>query len=136
VVVGVAVIALASGSLLFFTARRPPAQQTPATPQLTVTPSLITAGTTGAPTDLRIDKDDGTSVTLTWTDPTDGEMTFVAVQRMPAGQVPRTQTIPPGDQVRTATFTDLDPKQNYCFAVGALITVNNVAFTPDVCTKR
>jgi hypothetical protein len=34
------------------------------------------------------------------------------------------------------TFTGLDQAKNYCFTVGAVNTVSNVALAPDVCTRR
>jgi len=105
-------------------------------PSLTVTPSLITAAADGAPTDVKISKDDGTSVTLTWTDPSGGSRTFVAVQLKNGADDAVTQPVLPGSSQKTATFGNLDPQKNYCFEVLTINTVQSVPGSPPVCTRR
>jgi hypothetical protein len=136
VLVGVTLIAVASAALLMLRSKSEPVAAPPDDPLASVSPTLITAGTTGAPADLKIETDRGTSVTLTWTDPTGGTATFVAIQRPANGEKAITQAIGPGGAPKTATFTGLNRDRNYCFAVTVVYSVSNVASTPDVCTKR
>ena len=134
VLIGVTVIAVASAALLVLRSNNRP-QATPSDDPL-ASPTLITAGTTGAPTDLAIQEDRGTSVTLTFTDPTGGVASYIAIRRPSNGEGPETQAIPPGQEKKSVTFTGLNRDRNYCFAVTIIYSVTNVASTPDVCTKR
>jgi serine/threonine-protein kinase PknK len=132
VLVGVAVIAVASASLLLLRSGNQPDQSTAPTPNESTT--LITGQSPGMPTDVKIAEDRGTSVTLTWTDPTAGTVSFVIVQKGSSGERFETKTTAPA--TLTVTFTGLDRAKNYCFTVGAVYTVTNVAVAPDICTRR
>ncbi len=133
---GVTLIAVASGALLLLRSNSKPETAPPDDPLASVSPTLITAGATGAPTDLTIQEDRGTSVTLTFTDPTGGVASYIAIRRPSNGEGPETQAIPPGQEKKSVTFTGLNRDRNYCFAVTIIYSVTNVASTPDVCTKR
>ena len=74
-------------------------------------------------------------MTLTFTDPTGGVASYIAIKRPSNGQF-RNQAIPPGPVKRSVTFTGLNKDRNYCFAVTIIYSVTNVASTPDICTKR
>jgi hypothetical protein len=103
---------------------------------LTVTPTLLTSFGAGAPTDVRIQTDTGDSVTLTWTDPTGGSQSYVAVRQKTAAEQAQTQSVPPGGATKTVTFTGLHPDRNYCFTVLVLYSVSDVATSPPACTQR
>jgi hypothetical protein len=142
VLAGVTVIAVVVGLLLALhsgrdrpTAAPPPDAGTnmPSLP-VTATPSL---GREGAPTDLQIQTDTGDSVTLAWTDPTGGTLSYVAVrQKMSTDDEAQTQQVPPGEAHKTATFTGLNPSRNYCFTVLVVYTVTNLATSDPACTRR
>ncbi len=134
VLIGVTLIALASGALLVLRSNSRPQSVPPADPLASAT--IITPKTTGAPTDLAIDTDRGTSVTLAWTDPTGGTASFVVIQRPANGEAAKTLSVGPGSAKKTATFTNLRTDRNYCFAVSIVYSVNNVAISPDICTHR
>jgi serine/threonine protein kinase len=136
VLLGVTLIAVASGALLLLRSNNQPSAAPPDDPLGSVSPTLITAGITGAPTDLAIQEDRGTSVTLTFTDPTGGVASYIAIRRPSNGEGPETKAIPPGQVTKSVTFTGLNRDRNYCFAVTIIYSVTNVASTPDVCTKR
>ena len=136
VLIGVTLIALASGALLALRSNGRPQSVPPADPFASVTPTLISPKTTGAPTDLAIDTDRGNSVTLAWTDPTGGTASFVVIQRPANGETAKTLSVGPGAAKKTATFTNLRTDRNYCFAVSIVYSVNDVAISNDVCTHR
>jgi hypothetical protein len=136
VLVGVTVIAVASAALLMLRSNSGTLATSSDDPFASISPTLITAGNTGAPTDLAIQEDRGTSVTLTFTDPTGGVASYIAIKRPSNGEVPESKAIPPGPVKRSVTFTGLNKDRNYCFAVTIIYSVTNVASTPDVCTKR
>jgi hypothetical protein len=75
-------------------------------------------------------------VTLTFTDPTGGVASYIAIRRPSNGEGPETKAIPPGQEKKSVTFTGLNKDRNYCFAVTIIYSVTSVASTPDVCTKR
>lgn len=125
-VAAIAAATLLSGQLID---RRPEGTPTP-TPGTT---DVITASAQGAPRDVRL-VDNGTSVTLRWTDPAGGTVQFV-IRGGPVGGSP----LPLRDVGRgttTLTYGGLDRGTNYCFLVAAVYTVNNVATAPRVCTTR
>ncbi len=136
VLLGVTLIAVASGALLLMRSNNQPAATPTDDPIVSISPTLITAGTAGAPNDLAIQEDRGTSVTLTFTDPTGGIASYIAIRRPSNGEGPETKAIPPGQATKSVTFTGLNRDRNYCFAVTIIYSVTNVASTPDVCTKR
>jgi serine/threonine-protein kinase PknK len=136
VLIGVTLIAVASGALLVLRSNNRSQAVPPADLPASVTPSLISPNSTGAPTDLAIETDRGTSVTLAWTDPTGGTATFVVIQRPANGETAKTLSVGPGAAKKTATFTNLRADRNYCFAVSIVYSVDNVAISPDACTHR
>jgi hypothetical protein len=88
-----------------------------------------------APTDLTIELDIGFSVTLTWTDPTGGQLSYVAEMRDIDGAV-LSKSIPPGGGHKSVTFLGLNEAANYCFRVGAVHTSSDVRYTDEVCRLR
>jgi serine/threonine-protein kinase PknK len=138
VLVAVTVIAIAGAAVLLLVAndRRgtvanaPPSSQT-ADPSPT---TFITADSVGGPTNVRITEQRGTTVTLTWTDPTNGTVSFVVTGKGPAGEVLEPKVVARG--ITTTTYTSLSAAKNYCFVVHAIYSADRVANAPELCTKR
>ncbi|HEX6500011.1 MAG TPA: tetratricopeptide repeat protein [Micromonosporaceae bacterium] len=127
VVTGVAALAAAVVVLTaFFTApARPPASAGPV--------PTATSAPPAAPTGLAL-RDHGGSVTLTWSDPTDGRVPF-AIAAGRAGENSRAfQSVPPG--TTRYTVNGLNPTVDYCFAVVAVYSTDQVATSELVCTDR
>jgi hypothetical protein len=121
--VGVAVIATLRGG-------RPatPGPGPVAGPTRTVVPTAK-----GAPTGVKL-TDDGTSITVTWTDPTKGTVQF-AVLGGPSGEQPQLRgLVEPG--TTRLTVMGLNPAVEYCFVVEAFYSVTDLAQSPPVCTHR
>ncbi|GIH16159.1 hypothetical protein Raf01_43310 [Rugosimonospora africana] len=79
-------------------------------------------------------RDDGVSVTLTWSDPTAGRVPFVVAGGR-AGETSRAlQTLPAGQSAYT--LNGLNPALDYCFTVVAVYTTNEVATSALTCTQR
>lgn len=87
----------------------------------------------GAPARLRI-TDDGTSVTLTWQDPSDGTVPFIVAGARSGAESHPMQSIPAG---RTrSTIHGLNTKFDYCFTVAAVYSIDVVARSAQACTRR
>lgn len=92
-----------------------------------------TSAPAGAPVDLRL-RDDGTSITLTWTDPSGGSAPFVvAGGRADQGYRPL-QSL--GSGHTTYTLNGLDPTVEYCFLVAAIYSGQLTVPSNPVCTRR
>jgi serine/threonine protein kinase len=104
--------------------------QTPS-PQAT---RFITASKEDAPKDVRILDQRGTTLTVTWTDPTNGTVPFVV-----NGKGPNDEKLDPKYLDRGTTsvsFGGLSPTKNYCFLVAAVYSTSHVAVADETCTKR
>ncbi len=142
--VGLAVatlLAVAAGAVITLVAtRRPaPAAAPPPRPSASV-PVVVPTGAGspvatagGPPTDVKL-TDRGTSVTITWNDPSGGTVSFLIVGVAPDGSHLQSQVVPQGQT--TATYNNLRTTGRYCFRVGAVYTVSDVEIAPQVCTKR
>jgi serine/threonine protein kinase len=132
--VGVVLVAVVSvGFVVFGRTDRDREADTPreaATPQQTI---FITPATEGAPTDVRL-ADVGSSVTLAWRDPTQGAVQFLITAAPASGTALPVRDVP--RRITTITFSGLDPKVNYCFAVAAVYAFDKIAKSPTVCTAR
>ncbi len=97
---------------------------------------FITPGTLGAPTAVTITKDSGESVTLRWRDPTSSTVSFhvMAYRTSNVTAFVDPQVIAHG--TTRATFTGLNPKDDYCFVVSALYSTETVSRATPVCTTR
>jgi hypothetical protein len=95
------------------------------------TPSSAPTGS-GAPRNLTL-RDAGTSVTLTWTDPTAGTVSFIVAGGQ-QGALRRLQVVVPG--TTTYTINGLNPKLEYCFTVAAVYGTDRVELSDLACTKR
>jgi hypothetical protein len=97
-----------------------------------VAPSGAPTAASGAPRDLKL-RDAGTSVTLTWTDPTAGTVSFIVAGGQ-QGALRRLQVVVPG--TTTYTINGLNPKLEYCFTVAAVYGTDRVELSDLACTKR
>jgi hypothetical protein len=78
-------------------------------------------------------EDKGTSVTVTWTDPSSGQASFVVSYGRADGPANKTERV--GAGTTTVTVSGLDPSQDYCFTVAGE-PGSGVGPSPAVCTKR
>lgn len=87
----------------------------------------------GAPTNVKLD-DKGSSVTVTWADPTDGTVTF-AVLGAPEGTTPHFLA---QIQAGTTSYTQngINSAVDYCYYVAAVYSASAVANSSVVCTHR
>jgi hypothetical protein len=86
-----------------------------------------------APRDVRL-RDNGASVTVTWTDPTSGSVPFLIAEGRAGEQLRALQPLPAGQTAYT--LNGLNPTLDYCFAVVATYSTNLVATSDPVCTDR
>ncbi|MUL42929.1 hypothetical protein FZ103_17440 [Streptomonospora sp. PA3] len=87
-----------------------------------------------APTGVRIVADEGDTVSLAWTDNTSGRASYHVVGG-PVGTAP--STLAEGERLSTRiTITGLNPSFDYCFTVMAVLSVDEVAPSENVCTQR
>ena len=129
VLIATALAGVATGYMLYTSTRpQPPAQPTDV-------PSLISAGPVIS-IDLNIEADSGDSVTLTWTDPTGGQQSYVAVQFDPDTDKPTSQVVQPGGARKSATFTGLANDRDYCFQVVVIVSATEQGHSPRICTTR
>jgi hypothetical protein len=91
------------------------------------------AAAAAAPRDVRL-RDNGVSVTLTWTDPTSGSVPFVIAEGRAGEQLRALQPLPAGQTAYT--LNGLNPTLDYCFAVVATYSTNVVATSDAACTDR
>jgi hypothetical protein len=135
VLIGVAVLAIAGAAVLVLTSQPSTAPRQNGL-EVSASPTrFISAQASGQPGDTRITDDRGTSVTVSWTDPSaGGTVSFVVVGTGPGGEKLETKSVRRG--TTTATYSQLSPKKNYCFVVGAVYAVDAVALATEVCTKR
>jgi hypothetical protein len=126
-VLGGAVAAVLSGTTSPVPTR---AAAAPARSQVAPAPSTETRG---APRDVAL-KDDGTSITVTWSDPTGGTgavLVSVAKAGQPTGPV---RTLPPG--TRVDVLTGLDPTADYCVVLAVAYADDVATPATRVCTQR
>ncbi|GAB3177755.1 hypothetical protein FHX75_11138 [Micromonospora palomenae] len=103
-------------------------------------PPAPTGGTPGAakatgapPTGLKL-RDDGTSVTITWSDPAGGGVPFMVAGGRAGKALGVMATIDPGQT--TYTVNGLSSTVDYCFTVLAVYSTDAFATSGQVCTDR
>jgi hypothetical protein len=119
---------LATVALLMVVTDRPEAP-TGDTPPTAPGPTL--AG--DPPTDLRL-QDNGTAVTVTWTDPTAGTVPFIVAGGRAGQTLGAMATVNPGQT--SFTINGLNPRLDYCFTVLAVYSTDRYATSGQVCTSR
>ncbi|MFJ8582091.1 fibronectin type III domain-containing protein [Micromonospora sp. NPDC093277] len=129
VVAGVAMVAVAAvvgvGVLVLNRGDAPPpaADPTAAKPKVSGPP----------PGDLRL-KDGTTTITITWTDPTNGSVPFVVAGGQAGQRLGVMATVDAGET--RYTVNGLSPKLDYCFTVLAVYSTDTYATSGQVCTDR
>ncbi|PWU54618.1 hypothetical protein DLE60_29550, partial [Micromonospora globispora] len=89
---------------------------------------------TGAPPgDLRL-RDDTTTITITWTDPTGGGVPFMVAGGRAGQKLGVMATVDPGQT--SYTVNGLNGKLDYCFTVLAVYSTDAFATSGQVCTDR
>lgn len=84
------------------------------------------------PTDLKV-RVDGTAITVSWKDPTEGTVPFIVAGAQAGRQHKAMATISPGET--TATINGLNPRLGYCFTVLAVYSTDEYATSGQVCTE-
>jgi hypothetical protein len=88
-----------------------------------------------APSPIRLTLDDrGATVTLTWTDPSGGEVPFLVTYGRADGPADKTQRVAAG--TTTLAVNQLNPALDYCFTVAGDEPAAGLAPSPTICTKR
>jgi hypothetical protein len=126
IIIIVALVGGAVAAVVAFMAAKPKTNSEPHNNVVTSAP----AG--GAPRDLKL-RDSGTSVTLTWSDPSAGTVPFIVAGGR-QGALRQLQTVEPG--TTTYTLNGLNPKLDYCFTVAAVYDTSRVELSDLTCTKR
>ncbi|WP_422770119.1 tetratricopeptide repeat protein [Plantactinospora sp. WMMC1484] len=85
------------------------------------------------PTDLKL-LDEGSAITITWSDPSGGTVPFVVAGAREGQQTKPMSTLSAGET--TFTVNALNPKLDYCFSVLAVYSTNEFAPSDLVCTDR
>ncbi|MBQ1013017.1 fibronectin type III domain-containing protein [Micromonospora sp. M51] len=128
VAAGVAVVAVAGLGAVVLTRDDPPPAATPTT---AATQAPTAAGP--APGDLKL-RDDSTTITLTWTDPTGGAVPFMVAAGRAGQALGVIATVDPG---RTSyTVNGLNSRVDHCFTVLAVYSTDSFATSGQVCTAR
>ncbi|WP_246274886.1 fibronectin type III domain-containing protein [Phytohabitans houttuyneae] len=100
-------------------------------PPTTVTQGPRLAG--DPPTELKL-RVDGTAITVTWKDPTDGRVPFIIAGAQAGRQHKAMLNVDPGET--SATINGLNPRLGYCFTVLAVYSTEEFATSGQVCTER
>jgi hypothetical protein len=85
------------------------------------------------PTDVRL-RDAGSTVEVTWRDPTDATVSFVVMGGRADEQLTAMGRLGPGQT--QLELQGLNAQLNYCFVVVAVYTADEVAPSPQACTSR
>lgn len=87
-----------------------------------------------APTGLRIVEDAGGAATLTWIDPSNGQVPFVVSGGRRGDALIAISTVPAGET--TTTIYGLNVNYDYCFTVAAVWSSDHLAESDRTCTHR
>ncbi|GAB3146758.1 hypothetical protein GCM10027290_29010 [Micromonospora sonneratiae] len=131
VAIGVTAAVIGMSSVFLTALLRPDGQSPAATP--TPPPPAATVVTLAAPQDVRLD-DERIAVTLTWRDPSGGQAAFYVVGG-PAGREPDNLANAPRGAT-SVRVNGLNPTVEYCFIVVAVLSVDEVAHSGEICTRR
>ncbi|MEV4138062.1 fibronectin type III domain-containing protein [Dactylosporangium sp. NPDC049742] len=134
VILVVAVLGGVAAAVVSFVAARPDRQAgapAPASAPPSATGEATPDGAK-APSALKL-RDDKTSITLTWTDPSPGSVPFIVAGGQ-QGALRQLQVLAAG--ATTYTLNGLNPKLNYCFTVAAVYGTDSVALSDLACTQR
>jgi hypothetical protein len=124
----VAAMALLGGSIAAYLVFRAPAPGPGPQPSAPAT----TAGLR-PPGDLRL-RDDGSSVTLTWTDPSKGTVPFIVAGGRAENALNPLGSVESGKT--TYTLNGISPTADFCFLVAAVYSPEHTVPSALICTKR
>lgn len=130
---GVAAVAIVGTGVVVFLRTDPAVAPLPEAPRASAagTPSGVPSAP--PPTELSL-RDDLTSVTLTWTDPSGGVVPFVVAAGQAGQQLGAKDRVEPG---RTSyTLNGLSAEVDYCFTVLAVYSTETFTTSGQVCTNR
>ncbi len=96
-------------------------------------PAAATPTTSQPPTRVLI-KDEGGSVTLTWDDPSGGQVPFIVSGSRQGNALLALASVPAGQT--TSTIHGLNVNENYCFTVSAVWSSDNIQVSIRTCTFR
>ena len=85
------------------------------------------------PTDVQL-VDNGASVKITWTDPTEAKVSFMVIMGRPGLELKPAGTLGPGKT--SFEMSGLNADLNYCFAVVAVYSGNKFSTSSQACTSR
>jgi hypothetical protein len=85
------------------------------------------------PSDVQL-RDEGSRISLSWKDPTNGTVSFIVAMAHPGEQLAPVSTLGPGKT--SYEISALNPSLNYCFAVVAVYRDNKFATSQQACTER
>ncbi|WP_244454452.1 fibronectin type III domain-containing protein [Micromonospora echinofusca] len=105
-----------------------PSTTSPAAP-----PSAAPTVDGAPPTDLRL-RDDSSTITISWRDPSGGAVPFVVAGGRSGQKLGAMATIDPGQS--SYTINGLNPRVDYCFTILAVYSTNTYATSGQVCTNR
>ncbi|SCF04887.1 fibronectin type III domain-containing protein [Micromonospora chokoriensis] len=130
VAAGVAVVAVAGLGAVVLTRDDPPPSGTAPT---AVAPTGVPTAAGPPPGDLKL-RDDSTTITLTWTDPSGGAVPFMVAAGRAGQALGVMATVDPG---RTSyTVNGLNSRVDHCFTVLAVYSTDSFATSGQVCTAR
>jgi len=112
---------------------RKPAPAPVAGPTTTAPAPATPSAAASAPSGLKL-RDDGDTVTLTWTDPSGGTVPFFVEAGQAGAQLRIMGQLKPGET--TYPVAGLNPRLDYCFTVVAVYSATLVAPSDLVCTQR
>lgn len=133
VAAGVAAVAVAGAGVVVLLRGAPASSPTSDTSRASATGAPSGVPSEAPPTDLSL-RDDSTSVTLTWTDPSGGTVPFVVAAGRAGQQLAPKDRVDPG---RTSyTINGLSAEVDYCFTVLAVYSAETITTSGQVCTNR
>lgn len=103
-------------------------------------PAASVAGPSAAPTlsgeppgELRL-HEEGSTITITWTDPTAGTVPFIIAGGRAGHELRPMTQVSPGDT--SYRINGLNPRVDYCFTVAAVYSTSQFGVSGQVCTAR
>jgi tetratricopeptide (TPR) repeat protein len=130
VLVLVAVMALAGGGIAAYLVFHPPGGGPGPAPRATATAN---SDALKPPGDLKL-RDDGSSITLTWTDPSKGTVPFIVAGGRAENALNPLGSVESGKS--TYTLSGISSTADYCFLVAALYSPQHTVPSALICTKR
>lgn len=131
--VGVAAVAVVGTGVVVFLRSGPAAAPLSDNPRESAAGTPSGAPTAPPPTELSL-RDDSTSVTLSWSDPSGGAVPFVIAAGRAGQQLGMRGRVEPG---RTSyTINGLSAEVDYCFTVLAVYSTEMFTTSGQVCTNR